>query len=50
MGGTQFKRDDANATLTIERTFAAPQDRVWRAMTDPGLLDRLAEDWPASSP
>jgi uncharacterized protein YndB with AHSA1/START domain len=30
----------ANATLTIERVFPAPAARVWRALTDPALLDQ----------
>lgn len=40
MSGTTFKRDDANATLTVERVFSAARDRVWRAMTDAQILDQ----------
>ena len=40
MSKTTFTRDEANARLTIERVFPAPQGRVWQAMTDPGLLDQ----------
>lgn len=40
MSKTTFTRDEANARLTIERVFPAPQSRVWQAMTDPRLLDQ----------
>ena len=40
MGTTKFTKDEANATLTIERSFAAPAGRVWRAMTDAAILDQ----------
>jgi uncharacterized protein YndB with AHSA1/START domain len=46
MGKTTFTRDDANARLTIERTFDASRERVWEALTDPILLDQ----WWAPSP
>lgn len=40
MNKTQFTRDEQNKTLTIERVFNAPQKKVWRALTDPVLLDQ----------
>jgi PhnB protein len=40
MGKTTFKKDEKNATLTVERTFDAAGERVWRFMTDPVLLDQ----------
>lgn len=46
MGKTTFTRDDANARLTIERTFGASRERVWNALTDPALL----EQWWAPRP
>lgn len=46
MGNTEFRRDDENATLTIERTFDAPRGRVWKAMTDRAILDQ----WWAPAP
>jgi uncharacterized protein YndB with AHSA1/START domain len=41
MGTTIFKKDERNATLTIERVFPASQARVWRALTDAAILDRF---------
>jgi uncharacterized protein YndB with AHSA1/START domain len=46
MSKTIFKRDEKNATLTVERVFGAPRQRVWRAMTDAEILDQ----WWAPSP
>jgi len=40
MSKTVFTRNESDATLTIERTFSAPRDRVWQAYTDPGILDQ----------
>jgi uncharacterized protein YndB with AHSA1/START domain len=40
MEKTKFKRDEANARLTIERHFPATPDRLWRALTKPDLLDQ----------
>ena len=40
MNKTVFIRDEQNKTLTIERVFNAPQSKVWRALTDPVLLDQ----------
>lgn len=40
MNKTKISRDFDKATLRIERRFDAPRDRVWRAYTDPELLDR----------
>lgn len=46
MGKTTIIRDEANARLTIERTFNASCERVWQALTDPAVLDQ----WWAPSP
>lgn len=46
MGETKFTKDERNATLTVEREFGAPRERVWQAMTDPAILDQ----WWAPSP
>ncbi len=40
MNKTSIQRDLENKTLTIERRFNAPLDRVWRAYTDPRILDQ----------
>jgi uncharacterized protein YndB with AHSA1/START domain len=40
MSKTTFQRDERNARLTIERAFEVDAARVWRALTDPALLDR----------
>ena len=40
MRTTAFKKDEKNATLTIERLFPASQARVWQALTDPAILDQ----------
>lgn len=40
MNKSIFTRDDANATLTVERVFPAVRSRVWQALTDAALLDR----------
>jgi uncharacterized protein YndB with AHSA1/START domain len=40
MSDITFTRDEANARLTIERTFPADPARVWEALTDPALLDQ----------
>ena len=46
MRKTTFTRDEKNATLTVERIFGAPRQRVWRAMTDAEILDQ----WWAPAP
>lgn len=46
MNKTTFTRDEKNARLTIERVFPATPDRVWRALTDPAML----EQWWAPRP
>jgi uncharacterized protein YndB with AHSA1/START domain len=40
MSKTRFTRNDADATLTIERNFPAEPARVWRYLTEPELLDQ----------
>ena len=37
MGGTDTR---ARPALSLERTFKAPPDEVWRAWTDPGAMKR----------
>lgn len=41
-----FIKDEANNTLTITRRFAAPKSKVWKAWTDPQIL----EQWWAPQP
>jgi uncharacterized protein YndB with AHSA1/START domain len=43
---TRIHRDLDQRTLTIERRFNAPRSRVWRAYTEPKLLDQ----WWAPNP
>jgi uncharacterized protein YndB with AHSA1/START domain len=40
MKPTSIERDLDNRTLTIRRRFDAPRSRVWRAYTEPELLDQ----------
>lgn len=40
MNKTSITRDHANFTLTIRRRFDAPRHLVWRAHTEPEVLDR----------
>jgi uncharacterized protein YndB with AHSA1/START domain len=37
---TRISKDLDQRTLTVERVFDAPLDRVWRAYTDPELLEQ----------
>ena len=40
MQKTRFTANEADATLTIERDFAAKPDRVWKYLVEPALLDQ----------
>ena len=44
-------KDFENKTVVIEKTFAAPRSKVWRAYTDETLLIKWwgPKTWPASS-
>ncbi len=46
MNGTTITKDAANKQLTIVRDFKAPVEQVWRAWTEPSLLD----EWWAPKP
>ncbi len=49
MQETIFTENTEQKTLTVERTFEAPLDRVWAAWTEPELLDEwwAPEPWKA---
>ncbi len=40
MNKTNFKKDLANRKILVEREFKAPLEVVWKAWTDPALLDK----------
>ena len=37
---TVYAKDDANKKLRVTREFDAPVDKIWRAWTEPKLLDQ----------
>ncbi len=46
MNKTQFQQDTASRQMTVTRTFDAPQAQVWKAWTDPQIMDQ----WWAPAP
>ena len=40
MNKTVFTKDEVNKKMTVERTFNAPLPLVWKAWTDPEILDQ----------
>lgn len=51
MNNTHITKDLANNSITIERIFTTPKEKVWEAFTDDAILTTWwgPKEWPASS-